>query len=196
MKTAAVALSALAVLAGLASASPVQRQAPYTFTLIAIHSGDDAIQNEPINANHQLFWVGRPTTSDCPAASLPPGVCAPYTAAENTTVLLISGGSVSTSHAVPGEQSVYIQGANSTLPGALAYNSPHAVPPAGSITEGFSIDPSSNNLVSSVGDFFACPAMGAYYITTSQADSDFCVDINIFTFAYDGSTPAVWEYSS
>lgn len=189
MKTTFTVSAVLALLPAFITAAPLaERDNEVAFTLLSIHSGNEYVHLQEINANAKQFWIGRPTTTSCPSDLSVP--CPPGT--ETVLVGAIGGHFVSTSHEVPGEQSVYIAGPDAPIPGALQFNAAHASPPAGSITDQFNI--TQNNLIYTGGDFYACPAMGAYYITTSAIDSKFCVDIAIHTIPYNGPQPAAWEY--
>lgn len=78
MKTTS-AISSLLAIAAVASASPVQRDTPGTFTMLSIHSGNQFVHLEPIHANGNLFWIGRPTTSLCPPSPKSPAHHPPTT---------------------------------------------------------------------------------------------------------------------
>ncbi len=61
----------IAALPFLTMAQPLQPEArndsPATYTLTAIHSGDQAVHNKPINAVNEAFFIGAKASSACPS---------------------------------------------------------------------------------------------------------------------------------
>ena len=68
----------IAALPFLITAQPLQLKArndsPTAYTLTAIHSGDQAVNNQPINAANDAFFIGTKPGSVCPTGVTCPAV--------------------------------------------------------------------------------------------------------------------------
>ncbi|EIN06512.1 hypothetical protein PUNSTDRAFT_127270 [Punctularia strigosozonata HHB-11173 SS5] len=170
-------------------------QAPDPFTITALHSGEVNIHLQPINANSQAFWIGRPTSTFCPnpASECPPGTQTAFIGGSSTLEL---------DDEVPGGQQIYVQSN-----GALGYTAPHsAVIPAGATLTGFFwTGGAAAGDLGFIGlgatSFIACPTTSGgppYQIFENVAGGDFssCIGFDARTTEYSGGdTSAAWEYA-
>jgi hypothetical protein len=160
---------------------------PSSFGGLAIHSGSP-IHLSAINANHNSFYLNKPTTSFCPnttVSSCPSGKYTYFTTTSNSTLSLAVQ--------VPGGQRVYV-----AQDGSLGYTIPHGSVGGNQIVSytGFEFKDSGIHLQYLGEDFIAVPVGGGAYKIYAAAVEGIPSNGTSFAFRVQGvnATFGAWEY--
>lgn len=173
------------------TASASATSTPSTFAGLAIRSASD-IHYLSVNANGQSFWLGKNTTTYCPASAGVP--CPANDTTPQTVFASANSGTASLDVTVPGGQQVYVSGT-----GALKFTAPHSANTGeGAVVDGFSV--SDLHLQFQGQDWYACPdaevdnVWGVYAASVYAGDDvDQCLGF-AFRTVDAGDAQAVWEY--